>query len=630
MSEEPYPSGPWVGFYNYRPGDRHRMDLNLTFARGFIAGDGNDDVGRFFIKGRYEETTRECHWTKSYVGAHDVFYRGFREGKGIWGTWEITIRYHGGFHIWPREAGEGKSETESAEQVQPVDAIGTPVGVPLEGKTLSRVSQSVFQAPTPVISLNKKHALSPLGALVIGCLTTLSCYNCPAADWPQFRGPNCSGVASHATPPLQISPTNGVLWTAAVPWSPSSPCVNGDRIFLTTFGDGQLQTRCYAANTGRLIWSDGVTPEKLELFHNTEGSPSAATPACDDRHVVSYFGSFGLIAYDFQGKELWRHPLPVAVSGGSFGSGTSPLIVGNRVLLIRDQDQNSSLLAFDAATGKTIWESARPDSHGSFGTPILWHNNGVDEIICPGSIRLKGYDLNTGHERWAVDGLPGLACTTPVTGGGMLFFAGWSPGKGDSPRPTWQSLLQKYDKNNDGEITLDEVDTPTRDYLRGMDVNHDGRITKGDYDLVAANDAKASNVLVAINPGGTGDISDTHIAWKATRGLPYVPSPLFYQDRVYLLRDGGMMSSFDAKTGKVFYLQERLEAAEKYYASPVAADGRIYVVSVPGKLTVVKAGGEKPEILHQADFGERVFATPAIVGSRLFLRTQTKLYAFGK
>jgi len=101
MSEELFPSGPWTGFYNYYPGDRHRMELQLTFGSGCMSGDGTDDVGPFLIKGRYDAGNLECHWTKSYLGAHDVFYRGFREGKGIWGTWEIGAVFHGGFHIWP-------------------------------------------------------------------------------------------------------------------------------------------------------------------------------------------------------------------------------------------------------------------------------------------------------------------------------------------------------------------------------------------------------------------------------------------------------------------------------------------------------------------------------------------------
>ena len=124
MNEPLFPSGPWTGFYNYQPGERHRMELHLTFASGNMTGDGNDDIGRFLIKGRYDANSRECHWTKTYIGAHDVFYRGFREGKGIWGTWEIGLLGHGGFHIWPRAAGEGETESESEARSEPVEAVG--------------------------------------------------------------------------------------------------------------------------------------------------------------------------------------------------------------------------------------------------------------------------------------------------------------------------------------------------------------------------------------------------------------------------------------------------------------------------------------------------------------------------
>lgn len=125
MSDELFPSGPWVGFYNYRPGDRHRMDLELSFANGQMSGTGVDDVGRFTIRGRYDAASRECHWTKSYLGAHDVFYRGFREGKGIWGTWEIGMFSHGGFHIWPKGTDLGSAEAQLAVASEPVlDAVG--------------------------------------------------------------------------------------------------------------------------------------------------------------------------------------------------------------------------------------------------------------------------------------------------------------------------------------------------------------------------------------------------------------------------------------------------------------------------------------------------------------------------
>ena len=616
MSDDLFPSGPWVGFYNYRPGDRHRMELALSFADGVMTGDGNDDVGRFLVEGRFDLPGGECHWTKSYIGAHQVSYRGFREGKGIWGTWEISLFAHGGFKIWPRTTADGETQRETAEQTEPVEAIEEPAAAPLVCKSLIHVHQK---------------AVSAFFILLLGSLAiTAPALRAQGADWPQFRGPNCSGVAAAARPPINIGPTNCLKWTIEVPWSPSSPCVSGRRIFLTTLADGQLQTRCYATESGRLLWLNSVPVEKLELFHNSEGSPAASTPAAHANRVVSYFGSFGLVCYDFKGREIWRHPLPMAQSGGSFGTGTSPIIAENRVILNRDQEQNSSLLALDLATGKSVWETPRPEAHGSFGTPVLWRNDGAEQVVTPGSVQLNGYDLKTGLERWHYQGVAGFACTTPVTGGGLLFFAAWSPGKSDSPRPSWESFLAKYDKNGDGEISLDEVDAASRDFLRGMDVNHDGKLTKEDYAQVKANDAKAENILLAMMPGGVGEISPSHLAWKATRGLPYVPSPLYYQGRLYLLRDGGMLSSFDAQTGKTYYLQERLEAADQYYASPVAGDGRIYLVSVPGRLTVLKAGGDKPEVLHQASFGERIFATPALVGERLYLRTKSRLYAFGK
>ncbi len=448
--------------------------------------------------------------------------------------------------------------------------------------------------------------------------------------WPAFRGANCSGVAPDAKPPVRISPTNSVLWKIQVPWSPSSPCIWDDQIFLTTFADNELQTRCYGRGDGKLVWSRGLKVDKLEMYHSTESSPAASTPATDGERVVSYFGSFGLVCYDRKGNELWRHPLPVALSLGGYGTATSPLIAGHLVVVSRDRDEASSLLAVDLRTGKKVWETARPDSYGSFGTPILWKQAAdMEEVVVPGSLRLKGYALKTGEEHWMVDGVTAFVCTTPVAGDGMLYFAAWSDGKADDPWPTWEQFLEKFDKNKDGVVAVDEFDVGIRDFYRGLDVNRDGKVDKADYDQLLASLAKGENVLVAVRPGGRGNITQSHVAWKVTRGLPYVASPLLYDGRIYCLKNGGMISSFDAQSGKPYYLQERLDAIGNYYASPVAADGRIYVASLPGKLTVVKAGGDKPEILHQAEFGERILASPAIVGNNFYLRTQSTLYAFG-
>jgi outer membrane protein assembly factor BamB len=450
------------------------------------------------------------------------------------------------------------------------------------------------------------------------------------AFWPGFRGPNSSGISTNAKPPIKVSPTNSVLWKVEVPWSPSSPCVQDEQLFLTTYADNELQTRCYQRADGKLAWSRGLKPEKLETYHSTESSPAASTPAAEGERVVSYFGSFGLVCYDHTGKELWRYPLPMALSLGGYGTAASPLIAGNLVVVSHDRDEGSCLLALDLRTGKKTWETPRPDSHGGFGSPIPWKNADVDEVVVPGCLRLKGYALKNGKEDWMVDGITAYPCTTPVAGEGWLYFAAWTDGKADDPWPTWEQFLEKHDKNKDGVITLDEFDEKVRDYYRGIDINRDGKIDKNDYDQILASIAKGENVMVAVKPGGRGDITKTHVAWKATRGLPYVASPIVYDGRIYCIKNGGMISSFDAKTGKPYYLQERLDADGSYYSSPVAADGRIYMASVTGKLTVIKTGGDKPEILHQAEFGERIYASPALAGDNLYLRTKGALYAFGE
>ena len=343
------------------------------------------------------------------------------------------------------------------------------------------------------------------------------------------------------------------------------------------FADGKLETHCYARRDGKLLWKRIAPAKQIEEFMAAEGSPAASTPATDGKTVVSYFGSCGLVAYDFSGKELWQLQLPVIQSPGSFGGGGSPALASGVVLVNRDQAGPCSLLAVDLKSGKKLWEAPRADVGPGFGTPITWSNAGTDEVVMSGSIKLTAYDVKTGAERWSLGGLPSFTCTTPVAGDGLLFFAGWSPGKADFPMPTWEQTAEKYDKNRDGKITLEEAKgTDLESFFRAQDLNHDGVLTREDIEGLRAMMAKGENVLLAIKPGGKGELSEDAVALKQTRGLPYVPSPLLYRGRVYLVKDGGMASSFDARTGKIFYQQERLNAASSFYASPVAAASRGY------------------------------------------------------
>ena len=468
---------------------------------------------------------------------------------------------------------------------------------------------------------------------IICSVALLTVSNVFAAEswWPQFRGPNCSGVSETARPPAAFGPGTNQLWKVAVPAGISSPVVWRDRIFLTALDAGNLEVHCYARKDGRLLWKRTVPAEKLEEFHSTEGSPAASSCATDGRRVVSYFGSFGLICHDFSGKELWRHPLPVAETAGGFGTGSSPTLAGSFVILNRDLIRDCALVAVDLKTGKLAWRTARPDATQSYSSTILWKHGSTDEVVMSGSLKLKAYDLKSGKERWTLDGMPSFTCTTPVLGDGLLFFAGWAPGKGDSPVPTFEQTAASFDKNKDDAITPDEVKgTPLEPFFRAQDINGDGKITAEDVATMKSMMAKGENVLVAVRPGGRGNLGTNHVAWRQTRGLPYVPSPLYYRGRVYLVKDGGMASCYDARTGQVNYQQERLNALGNYYASPVAADGRIMVASLDGKVTVFAAGGDAPKVLHQADFKERIAATPALAENQVYIRTPTALYAFGK
>lgn len=450
-----------------------------------------------------------------------------------------------------------------------------------------------------------------------------------APAWPQFRGPNSTGIAEDSKPPQKFGPADNVLWQIDLPYSPSSPCIWDDHIFIATFDQGKLQVRDYRRTDGENRWARGFTVPAFEEFHKTEGSPAASTPVTDGRVVVTYFGSFGLVCQTVNGTVVWTQSMPPARTAGAFGSGTSPIIHSNKVILNRDIQGNSAIMAFDLASGKKLWETARPGAFTSYTTPAIWCHGQRPEILVAGSMILKAYDLQTGAERWSLRGLPASTCTTPVVTPDMIYFAGWAPGKSDSPWPGWETVADQHDKNKDGKITSDEVNEEERATFMSFDQDNDSVITAKDWDLLGSYIQKGENSLLAIKPGGEGDLTEKNVAWKATRGLPYVASPLFYRGNVYTIKDGGMLSCFDAKTGEVRYEQERIDAQGNYYASPVAADGRIFLASVKGRVTVVKAGGEKPEILHQADFNERIAATMAILDDKIYLRTQTKLYAFG-
>src|SRR6516162_6283084 len=243
--------------------------------------------------------------------------------------------------------------------------------------------------------------------------------------WPQFRGPNSSGLGE-GKPPVEFGPDQNVLWKTAVGAGLSSPIIWEGRIFLTEFDRAkkQLATLCIDRGTGKILGRRTVAPEQIEKVHAIS-SPAAATPATDGERVYVYFGSYGLVCYDLDGNQKWERRLPLAEN--HYGAAASPIVAGD-FLVLNHQGKESYLLGVNRRDGQTVWRTDRSLFRYGWSTPVHWRHDEIDEIVVLGgdfepNQRLMAYDLATGAERWWVAGLPPCGKSTPVIGGGLLFFA---------------------------------------------------------------------------------------------------------------------------------------------------------------------------------------------------------------
>src|SRR5437762_7325901 len=243
--------------------------------------------------------------------------------------------------------------------------------------------------------------------------------------WPQFRGPNSSGLGG-GKPPLHFGPGQNVLWKAAVGSGLSSPIVWGQRVFLTEFDQTsqKLVTVCIDRRTGKVLWRRAVETGEIEKVHELS-SPAGPTPATDGERVYVYFGSYGLVCYDLDGNQKWERRLPLPLN--PYGAAASPIVAGEW-LVLNHQGKDSYLLAVNRRDGRTVWKTDRSSFQYGWSTPVQWRHDGIDEILVQGgdfepNQRLMAYDLATGAERWWVGGLPPCGKSTPVIGGGLLFLA---------------------------------------------------------------------------------------------------------------------------------------------------------------------------------------------------------------
>ena len=466
-------------------------------------------------------------------------------------------------------------------------------------------------------------------------------------QWPRFRGPNGSGVSDRDKPPTTFGPTTNRIWQTPVPSGHSSPTVWNDLVFLTGVEDDALVLGAYRRRDGTRLWQQRAPAASLEKVH-AFSSPAASTPAIDGERVYAYFGSYGLVAYDLTGKEIWRKPLPAPPT--DYGSATSPIVFDGKVILQLDgNDGRSALMAFDPRTGDVIWSTARPLQGQSWSTPTIWTHDGAHEIITVGTRRVSAYAASDGAVRWWVGGLSREPITVAVAGDGLLFASSRASGSESDPMdvPPWDTLLSRYDSDKDGQLAVTEPPEadgmalrravsketpgnflPWRELLAAIDADKSGIVTKAEFaGLLALLRADPDNVI-AIRPGGRGDSTASHVAWRATRGIPEMPSPLHYRGRLYFVRDGGMVTSYAADSGTVMLNRQRLGALGQYVASPIAADGRIYASSEAGTIVVFRAA-DTLDVLARNDLGESITATPAIAADTLYVRTAKHLWAFG-
>ncbi len=422
------------------------------------------------------------------------------------------------------------------------------------------------------------------------------------SNWPGFRGPGARGIVATQTEdassklPDRWSTTENVEWKLDIPgrgWS--SPVVWDNKIFLTTvINSGEMEEAkkglyfggertkppetihqwkviCLDLESGKLLWESLVHEGQPQSSMHIKNSFASETAVTDGERVVFCFGNLGIFCFDLEGNELWRRDLAPQRTRFGWGPAASPILHEGRIYFCNDNEEDSYLLALDAATGSELWKKSR-DEKSNWSTPYVWQNAGRVEIVTPGSGMVRSYDLD-GNVVWSLKGMSSITIATPYEANGLLYIS--SGYVMDNKRP-----------------------------------------------------------IYAIRPGATGDISlndeeteNSFIAWSQPQAAPYNPSTLVYDGRLYVLNDRGLMACYDAASGRELYSKQRLPNGRAFTSSPWAYDGKVFCLNEDGLTFVVRAGDDF-ELLHtntleEDDMG---MASPAIVGDRLLLRTAPRIY----
>jgi len=426
--------------------------------------------------------------------------------------------------------------------------------------------------------------------IVLGLSTLIAAQDGAAAakNWHQWRGPHATGVSTTANPPVEWSETKNIRWKVEIPGRGSStPVIWGEQVFVTTAipagtsgadsheprgGITPLSPHRFVVmslddKTGKVLW-ERVAREEVphEPGHADNSTWASSSAATDGEHVIASFESRGIYAFDLKGTPVWQVDLGDKKMRNQFGEGSTPALSGNFLVVVWDHQGESFITALDKRTGKEIWRQKR-DEIDTWATPLIVEQGGKRQVIVPGMNRLRSYDLETGAVVWHTAGLTMNPIPSPVAGEGMVFAT--SGFRGNSLKA----------------VRLDAA--------------------KGDI---------------------TGSPA---VAWTLDRDTPYVPSPLLYEGVLYILKtNNGLVSAFEAKSGKPLYQLKRLEKAPNVFASPAGAAGRVYIPGRDGTTVVLRHGPEF-EILAENTLDDGFDASPALVDDQLFLRGYKYLYAIG-
>lgn len=438
----------------------------------------------------------------------------------------------------------------------------------------------------------KLPTIPPLSSFLLALTATAATATASeTVNWPQYRGAHSDGLAEGATLPDTWSETENVVWKAAIPgWGWSSPIVWGNRIFLTSaVGEKEIKTPhvggypgghvraddvhrwmiwCVDFDSGKIIWErvahQGVPPRQ----RHPRNSFASETPVTDGERVYAYFANLGLFCYALDGAKLWERRWPHYPVRDEWGTGTSPVMHGDHVYIQNDNDQESFLEALDKRTGKTIWRVPRQE-RSNWSTPYVWESGQRTELVTIGSSRIRSYDVAGGKVLWELRGTSGLVSLMPLAKHGLLYAgAGYHYGP-----------------------------------------------------------------LYAIRPGAAGDISvepgetsGKWIAWLQPRGSSIHPCYLISGERLFVCYDSGLLACFNAKTGETIFPRERLNTrGGRFYASPWAYHGKVFLLNENGTTWVVEDGPEF-KVLRQNTLADVAWATPAIARGSLFLRTYSSLF----